>query len=67
VPKPNYFNQLVVVVHSINNSVRFDDNLANRFIVKFRYDTTSLRKVTQTPGMFNQEFAKAQTTIYIID
>jgi len=58
---------VLVVLDTINNSVSSDDDLANRFIVKFWHDTTSLRKLGQAPGMFNQEFAKAQTAVWIVD
>ena len=57
-PEANDFNRLLIVIDTIDHSVRSNDDLANRLIFEFRYDTNPLRKSTQALGVFNQDRPK---------
>jgi hypothetical protein len=59
VPKPDHLNDSFIVIEPVHNSVPSDDNLPNGFILEFRYDPASLRKMAQTFGVLNQQSAKA--------
>jgi hypothetical protein len=55
------------MINSVDDSVCPHDDLANGFIVKLWDHTASFRKLTQTLSVVNQESAKTQGLVGIVD
>jgi len=55
------------VIQSIDNSICSDDKLTDGIIFKFGYNAPSFRELAQAFGVLNEEFAKAQSSIRIVD
>ena len=53
VPKANNLDRSVVVIDSVDDSIRPYDNLANGLMIKFWYHSASFREMAQTLGVSN--------------
>jgi len=65
-PKANYLDRAVLVIYSIDDAVRSNNNLAKIFVTQFGHNSPTLRKLPQTQRLLNQEPRKPKRLVMIV-